>query len=67
MQTITLNGKEHDLNEETTVSTLLDSLGIQKQGTAVAINSEIIRRDLHDTKRISSGDCVDIIRAIGGG
>lgn len=67
MQTITINGKEHDLEKEMSISALLDSLGIQRQGTAVSINSKIVQRDLHDERTISDGDSVEIIRAIGGG
>lgn len=67
MPTITLNGEERGVDAEATISSLLDSLGIRREGTAVAVNSEVVPRELHGARKIQEGDRVDIIRAIGGG
>jgi len=67
MMNIRLNGKDHEIDTDTTVSILLKALEVQTAGTAVAINGDIISRDTFDTHAIRDDDSVDILRAIGGG
>jgi thiamine biosynthesis protein ThiS len=42
-------------------------LEISRPGTAVAINGEILPKDIFDDHALAEGDKVDILRAIGGG
>lgn len=64
---ILLNGKEYELDTGTTIKSLLESLGISKDGTAVAVNASIIPRPEHQNQLLKDGDEVEVIRAIGGG
>ena len=64
---IKLNGNDHELTDEKNLSELLTTLKLPCGGIAVAVNGEIVVRNKQDTHTISDGDCVEIIRAIGGG
>ena len=64
---IKLNGNDHELTDEKNLADLMTTLKLPCGGIAVAVNGEIINQDAHDSCAISDGDCVEIIRAIGGG
>ncbi len=67
MTTITLNGKPHELERATSVAALLDMLSITPKQVAVALNGAVVPRDTWVDTRISDGDTVEIVRAVGGG
>ena len=67
MTTITVNGEQRHLQEETTVAALLVELNLNPVGVAVAINMKVVPRSEHQHRTISTGDRVDVIRAVGGG
>lgn len=64
---IKLNSAEKDIVDELTISKLLSQLKIVTPGTAVAINGEIISKEIFEKRTLNDGDSVDILRAIGGG
>lgn len=64
---ILLNGKDHEFIEKITIEELLLSLQISRDGIAVAKNDEVIPRSEHSACKISGGDRLEIIRAVGGG
>jgi sulfur carrier protein len=64
---ITLNGRPHDLEGSDTIIKFLESLGINPRQVAVAINGEVVPRDAWPQTKISEGDTVEIVRAVGGG
>jgi sulfur carrier protein len=64
---IQLNGKEHDLAGAASVAELLQQIKIPPTGTAVVINGAVVAGSQHAAHTLSEGDCVDIVRAIGGG
>jgi len=64
---IKLNGNDHEIVTEKTVADLLSELKLPCGGIAVAVNGKIVARDAQTAQPISEGDCVEIIRAIGGG
>ena len=67
MSTITLNGKPHALDGQTSVTALLASLDINPKQVAVAVNGEVVPRDTWDTRTVLQGDAIEIVRAVGGG
>ena len=67
MIAITLNGKPHDLSEQTSVTGLLASLNINPKQVAVAVNGEVVSRDTWADSKVADGDTVEIVRAVGGG
>ena len=64
---ITLNGREHDIAPETSVSSLLSRLEIGLARAAVAVNSRVIPRSRLIETTLKDGDSVEIIEAVGGG
>ena len=67
MSTITLNGKPHALDGQTSIVALLASLDINPKQVAVAVNGEVVPRDTWATRTVSEGDAIEIVRAVGGG
>ena len=65
--TILLNGNEHECPDGYTVAQLLEQLGIQTAGTAVARNETVVRKAVHAETVLQPGDRVEIIRAVAGG
>lgn len=64
--TITLNGATYE-TAATTVAALLEELKAPEQGTAVAVNDQVVRRALHNTTTLHAGDRVELVRAVQGG
>ena len=65
--TVTVNGKEQQVDEGTTIARLLERLSIPTEAVAVAIGREVIPRREHAARTITEGDEVEIVRAVGGG
>ena len=63
----TVNGEARELPEGATVGTLLELVGVQRTGVAVACNERVVSRALYDSAIIADGDRVEIIRAVAGG
>ena len=65
--TISLNGTARDCPEGATFAQLLDELGLDVAGIAVARNDEVVRRADLGRERIAPGDRIEIIKAVAGG
>ena len=61
-----LNGQEHTSVADTLL-TLLNELELTGKKTAVEVNGEIIPRSRYAHTLIRTDDCIEIVRAIGGG
>lgn len=64
---IQVNGEAREVEAGATVAELLDSLGLDVSGLAVAVNMDIVRRGEYAATKLSDGDEVEIVRAVGGG
>ncbi|MDF9435447.1 sulfur carrier protein ThiS [Chromohalobacter israelensis] len=64
---IQLNGERREFASELTVSELVDQLALTGRRIAVEVNEEIVPRSQHAETRLTTGDCVEIVHAIGGG
>jgi sulfur carrier protein len=63
-----INGQTRTIPEGSTVHSLLEGLGIaDRQGTAVAVNMEVVPRRAHAATTLQAGDRVEIVQAVGGG
>lgn len=64
-----LNDQESvlDLGERPDIESLLKSLSINKEGVAVCVNGDIIRKAEYSSFVLKEGDRVDIITMVGGG
>ncbi len=65
---VEINGQKRAIPECSTVRNLLEDLGIaDRQGTAVAVNREVVPRQAHTATVLQAGDRVEIVQAVGGG
>ena len=64
---IILNGEYRDIDNNTTVAQLLQSLNLVNKRLAVEINQQIINRSDFNSHKFNELDKVEIVQAIGGG
>ena len=65
---VDINGQKRSIPDRSTVRSLLEALGIaDRQGTAVAVNMEVIPRTAHVATVLQTGDRIEIVQAVGGG
>lgn len=67
MMTIVLNGSNKQVDNNISVSQLLESLGLSEKRLAVEINQQIIPRSEFSSHNLEEKDNVEIVQAIGGG
>ena len=65
--TITVNGEARTIARGATLDALLESLGVRPDGTAVALNDDVIPRARHAATPLREGDRLEIIVAVAGG
>ena len=64
---LTINGKEMELVEGTTIASFLESHSLKPRAVVVELNRSIIDRDKYGETALNEGDEVEIMRFIGGG
>lgn len=62
-----LNGEAYRLPPQHSLQDLMQTLGLEKQALALAVNREVVPRARWGTHYPQAGDQIDIVRAIGGG
>lgn len=62
-----INGEQFALSGIDTIFDLLDSRGLLSKRLAVDLNGAIVSKVAWQSTRLSSGDRVEIVHAIGGG
>lgn len=67
MMTVTVNGEPRELAPGTTVSGLLDSLGLHPRLIVVEHNREILDRTSFDATEVRPGDNLELVHFVGGG
>lgn len=67
MITLTINGDSHNCENETTLTQLLISMGIDPTKVAVERNMEIVPKSQFDRQAIENNDSLEIVHFIGGG
>jgi len=67
MIAVTVNGKPREVDDETDLARLLQSLEVDTQGVAIARNAEIVPRQAYATVTLREGDRIEIVRMVGGG
>jgi sulfur carrier protein len=65
--TITVNGEQREMREGVTLDSLLETLGVRRDGTAVALNDDVVPRARHAATVLRGGDRLEIIVAVAGG
>ena len=64
---IELNGEGREVAQGATLQDLVTSLQLTGQALAVAVNRQVIPRQKWPEHALTSGDRVELVRAIGGG
>ena len=64
---IQLNGATTQVPPSSTITLLLEQAGLADRRVAVEVNGAIVPRGLHASQRLSAGDRVEIVHALGGG
>ncbi|MBS99163.1 MAG: thiamine biosynthesis protein ThiS [Oceanospirillaceae bacterium] len=64
---IQVNGEAFDASQCTSLSDLIDQLGLAGKRIAIELNMEIVPRSEHPTTALKAGDQVEVVHAIGGG
>ena len=67
MTQIDVNGAPCAIPPGQTLLGLLEQLGLDGQGMALAVNREVVPRQQWPQRRLQQNDRIDIVRAIGGG
>ena len=67
MITIVLNGNNKQVEDNISISKLLESLDLSDKRLAVEVNQQIIARSDFDSFTLNDQDSVEIVQAIGGG
>jgi len=64
---LTVNDKEHELADGSSVRDLVVTLGLADAPVAVEVNRQLVPRSEHETERLHDGDRVEIVTLVGGG
>jgi sulfur carrier protein len=65
--TVVVNGEPQQLDDVVTVDGLVDLLGLERRGLAVAVNGEVVPRSTWPDRRVAEGDQVEILTIAQGG
>lgn len=65
--TLKVNGEAQQVPAGCTIAELLDQLGLNRDGVAVAVDGQVVPRTRHASTELTEGAAVEIIRAVGGG
>jgi len=64
---VTVNGKEREVPEGTTVRDLAVLLGLARAAVAVEVNRVLVPRRQHEARVLQADDCVEVVTLVGGG
>ena len=64
---ITINGTIRELDQELSITELLQDLDLPPDGIAVALNGSVVLRKEHPKTILQENDTIEIIRAVAGG
>jgi thiazole synthase len=62
-----VNGEYQELGDDATVETVVHALGVDKRGTAVAVNGEVIPRGEWRATELHDGQEIEVLHAVQGG
>jgi len=65
--TIIVNGEARESTEGSTLSELIDELGIKVKVMAAAVNMEVVKKDDWNKHKLIEGDKVELLHFVGGG
>ena len=67
MITVNINGATRQLPDTASVAALIADMGLTGKRIALERNGEIVPRSLFATQRLTNGDKLEVVVAVGGG
>jgi thiamine biosynthesis protein ThiS len=64
---IEMNGNRKEIEDGATIAQLLDQSEISSRFCAVELNLEIVPKDEYGSRRLVSGDKLEVVTLVGGG
>ena len=64
---IRLNGESKEIEDGTTLPSLVESLSLAPERIAVELNGEVVRRSDWPRVTLNEGDRVEVVHFVGGG
>jgi len=65
--TLIINGEEKSLESVSSLTSLLQQLGLKADRVAIELNREIVARGVWDSTSLKEGDRLEIVQFVGGG
>lgn len=62
-----INGESREVDDQTTIAALIQSLSLEPRHVAVEVNLEVVPRARHGQHRLATGDRLEIVTLVGGG
>jgi thiazole synthase len=67
MKRVFVNGEYREMPDDATVQTVLHELGVDRRGTAVAVDGEVVPRGEWQEKLLHDGQEIEVLHAVQGG
>lgn len=67
MITVSINGEQRQFPQPISISSLIEEMGLAGRRIALERNGEIVPRSAFAGQRLSDGDRLEIVVAVGGG
>jgi sulfur carrier protein len=64
---LTINGEKRQIKDNTTIEEILRELGVYDKVMAVAVNTQIVKKEAWPTYRPKEGDKLEFLTFVGGG
>lgn len=64
---ITINGEQHEEQSGSTVTSILNSLGLENKPAAVERNGSLVPAREHASTTLHDGDVLEVVTLVGGG
>lgn len=64
---ITINSQPRTVNTGTSLSALIEEMGLDDKRIAIEYNRDILMRDQFSTITLKTGDIIEIVNFVGGG
>jgi len=64
---LVINGEDREFTSVSTLSSLVEQLGMKPDRVAVELNHELVPRDRWGATELSEGDQLEIVHFVGGG
>ena len=62
-----VNGEDREFSSISTISALLEQLGMKPDRVAVELNRDLVPRERWEKTNLSNGDKLEIVHFVGGG